>query len=350
MGALRAKAGHPAPFNLKMMEIGNENGGPLYRERYALFYDAIKKQYPQMRLVVNNWNGMPRNRPVEILDEHYYNTPDFFFDRTGQYDNYDRTKHQVYVGEYAVTQGAGTGNLIAAVGEAAFMTGMERNGDVVAMASYAPLFVQPAWKTWNPNAIVFDSARTYGTPSYYVQAMFAANRAARAVPVDVEVKEPPRSGMIGVGTWRTQAEFKDVKVSRSGSTLFASDFSRGMEGWNVAGGQWVVRDGALCQVGSGEGVRALAGNADWNDCTLTLKARKTGGAEGFLILFTNQSTRKSTGGTLAAGATRSTGWKAADCRMRASREESRPAAGMTSKWKSRVRGSTATSITNWFTA
>ena len=69
-----------------------------------------------------------------------------------------------YVGEYAVTQGAGTGNLIAAVGEAAFMTGMERNGDVVAMASYAPLFVQPAWKTWNPNAIVFDSARTYGTP------------------------------------------------------------------------------------------------------------------------------------------------------------------------------------------
>jgi alpha-L-arabinofuranosidase len=291
-GALRAKAGHPAPFHLKMMEIGNENGGPLYYERYALFYDAIKKRYPQMRLIVNDWKGIPKNRPVEILDEHYYNSPEFFFARTGQYDKYDRAKHHVYVGEYAVTEGAGNGNLIAAVGEAAFMTGLERNGDVVDMASYAPLFVHPPWKAWSPNAIVFDSARAYGTPSYHVQAMFAANRSTLAVPVALETAEAPRTGMIGVGAWNTQAEFKDIKVSKNGETLFAPDFSQGMQGWNVAGGQWVVRDGALCQVGDGEGVRALAGNPDWSDYTLTLKARKTGGAEGFLVLFTNQTSRE----------------------------------------------------------
>jgi alpha-L-arabinofuranosidase len=291
-GARRAKAGHPAPFHLGLMEIGNENGGPLYHERYALFYEALKKRYPELRLVACLWKGMPTNRPVEILDEHYYDTPEFFFAHSGQYESYDRAGHKVYVGEYAVTQGAGSGNLIAAVGEAAFMTGLERNGDVVAMASYAPLLVDPHWKRWNPNAIVFDSARAYGTPSYHVQAMFAAHRADRALPATVEVKDAPRSGMIGVGTWLTQAEFKDIRVTKDGETLFASDFGRGLKGWKVAGGQWAARDGALCQSGDGDGVRALAGGIDWTDYTLTLKARKTGGAEGFLILFTNQNSQE----------------------------------------------------------
>ena len=150
------------------------------------------------------------------------------------------------MGEYAVTSGCGNGNLIAAVAEAAFMTGMERNGDVVAMSSYAPLFVQPVWKTWNPNAIVFDSSRVYGTPSYYVQAMFAANRADRAVEVDVDGRENnARPGRIGVATWRTHAEFKDIRVTHNGKTMFASDFSQGMDGWRTAGGEWEVRDGAL---------------------------------------------------------------------------------------------------------
>ncbi len=292
-GSLRAKAGHPQPFHLGLMEIGNENGGPLYYERYALFYDAIKKHYPEMKLVANDWqNGMPRNRPVELLDEHYYNSPEFFFERNGQYDAYDRAKHHVYVGEYAVTQGAGAGNLIAALGEAAFMTGMERNGDVVAMASYAPLFVHPQWKAWNPNAIVFDSARAYGTPSYQIQAMFAANRASRTVPVKFEVKDSPQSGMFGVGTWNTQVEFKDIRVEKDGKTLFASDFSHGVDGWQMSGGQWGVQDGALCQTAMGDGVRALAGNVDWHDYTLTLKAKKTGGREGVLILFDVQNAQE----------------------------------------------------------
>jgi alpha-L-arabinofuranosidase len=289
-GALRAKAGHPEPFHLRLMEIGNENGGPLYNERYALFYDAIKKRYPEIKLVVPLWQGMPRNRPIDLLDEHYYNSPEYFLAHTAQYDSYDRDKYKVYVGEYAVTSGCGRGNLIAAVAEAAFMTGMERNGDVVAMSSYAPLFVHPAWRTWNPNAIVFDSSRVYGTPSYHVQSMFASNGADRAVGVSIDAAaDASRRGMVGVGTWRTQAEFKDIRVTHDGKTLFASDFSGGMDGWKTAGGEWQVRDGALRQNSDGEGVKALAGDPSWTDYTLTLKARKISGNEGFLILFNNQN-------------------------------------------------------------
>lgn len=292
-GALRAKAGHPAPFHLRLMEIGNENGGPVYNERYALFYDAIKKRYPEVKLVVPLWDGMPKNRPIDLLDEHYYNSPEYFLGKTRQYDSYDRSKYKVYVGEYAVTSGCGKGNLIAAVAEAAFMTGMERNGDVVAMASYAPLFVHPAWETWNPNAIVFDSSRVYGTPSYYVQSLFAANRADQNVDVSVDAPESKaRLGRIGVGTWRTRAEFKDIRVTHEGKTLFASDFSQGMGGWRTVRGQWEVRDGALRQVSNDEDVRALAGDPKWTDYTLTLKARKISGNEGFLVLFSNQNSKE----------------------------------------------------------
>ena len=113
-GSQRAKAGHPAPFNLKYMEIGNENGGPAYDERYALFYDAIKAKYPQMNLIADQWSGMPKSRSVEILDEHYYSTPDFFFSNANKYDSYDRKSFKVYVGEYAVTQKCGLGNLLGA--------------------------------------------------------------------------------------------------------------------------------------------------------------------------------------------------------------------------------------------
>jgi alpha-L-arabinofuranosidase len=290
-GSLRAKAGHPEPFNLKYMEIGNENGGPLYNQRYALFYDAIKANDPQMRLIANDWRGIPDSRKVEMVDEHYYNNPDFFMARANMYDRYDRARHQVYVGEYAVTQGCGQGNLIAALGEAAYMTGLERNSDVVVMASYAPLLVYPAWKGWNPDAIVFDAAHVYGTPSYHVQALFANHRADTILPLTLDSPQSlsrPKRGMVGVATWSTQAEFKDVKVvGKDGAVLLQSDFSKDMTGWSTRGGTWEVKDGALRQTGGGNGVRALAGDASWTDYTLTLKARKSGGAEGFLVLFQN---------------------------------------------------------------
>jgi alpha-L-arabinofuranosidase len=287
-GAVRAKNGHPAPFNMKYMEIGNENGGPAYNERYALFYDAIKAKYPQMHLVADEWSGRPTKRPVEIVDEHYYSTPEFFVANAGKYDSYDRAGRKVYVGEYAVTQGCGQGNLRAAVGEAAFMTGMERNSDVVLLASYAPLFANVHYKKWNPDLIDFDSSRVYGIPSYYVQKMFSENRGDVVLPVTVtapEVAPPARSGAIGVGTWLTQAEFKDIKVTRGGETLFTCDFADGTKGWRLHGGDWAVEAGALQQKALADNVRAFAGDKNWNNYTYSLKARKLGGAEGFLIPF-----------------------------------------------------------------
>ena len=127
-GAMRAQNGHPKPFNLKYVEIGNENGGAAYNQRYALFYDVLKKMYPTLRLVANT---TVTSRPMDIVDEHYYSTPGFFSSNAHRYDTYDRKGYKVYVGEYACTELCGKGNLQAALGEAAFMTGMERNSDVV---------------------------------------------------------------------------------------------------------------------------------------------------------------------------------------------------------------------------
>jgi alpha-L-arabinofuranosidase len=286
-GALRAKAGHPAPFNMKYMEIGNENGGRPYAERYRLIYEAVKRKYPQMHLIADDWGGKPDAR-VDILDEHYYNTPEFFIANAKRYDGYDRKGPKIYVGEYAVTQGCGQGNLRAAVGEAAFMTGMERNSDVVIMASYAPLFANVNQKRWNPNLINFDSSRVYGLPSYYVQQMFSENRGDVVLPTSIEtphVKPEPIRGRIGLGTWTTQAEFKDIKVVKGDQTLFKSEFANGLKDWKALHGQWDIKDGALRQTAGDENCRILVGDPNWSDYALSLKARKVSGSEGFLVLF-----------------------------------------------------------------
>jgi alpha-L-arabinofuranosidase len=200
------------------------------------------------------------------------------------------------VGEYAVTQHCGLGNLRAAIGEAAFMIGMERNSDVVVMASYAPLFVNAAWRQWNPDAIVFDSSRVCGTPSYHVQQMFSAHRGDVVLPVEVQspltADDRAKTGMIGVGTWSTQAEFKDIRVTQGEQTLFQSDFSKGLAGWHTSRGQWEAKDGVLRQTSKETDVRAVVGDRRWSNYTLTLKARKLGGAEGFLVLFGVQDPRQ----------------------------------------------------------
>jgi alpha-L-arabinofuranosidase/enterochelin esterase-like enzyme len=290
-GALRAEAGHPAPFNLKYMEIGNENGGPAYHERWPLFVKAIKERYPDIRLIANVWGGYPSDPKPDIIDEHYYNGPGFFIRESGKYDAYRRDGPGVFVGEYAVTRECGGGNLAGALGEAVFMTGLERNSDIVVMASYAPLLVNVNHKRWNPDLINFDGYRAYGLPSYYVQKMFAENRGDVVLPLDVSAPEAApgvNGGTIGVGTWRTQAEFKDIKVTRGDRMLFESDFSKGTEGWRFKNGNWRVQDGALRQDSDAENVRAFMGQPEWSDYTLALKARKLGGAEGFLISFRSQ--------------------------------------------------------------
>jgi alpha-L-arabinofuranosidase len=292
-GGLRAQAGHPEPFHLKYMEIGNENGGPDYVERWPLLANAIRAKYPDMQLIMTTdlrGRPYPQDPPPDIVDEHYYETPESFMRRASQYDHYDRKGPKIFVGEYAVTQKAGLGNLRAAIGEAAFMTGMERNSDIVTLASYAPLFVNLNHRAWNPDMINFDSAHWYGIPSYYVQQMFSRNRGDVTLPVTVDspkAQVADSRGAIGVGTWRTQSEFKDVQVTApDGTVLLTSDFSKNSDSWKKVGeGDWKVSDGALQQTSRSESVRAIAGDRSWTDYTLTLKARKLGGNEGFLILF-----------------------------------------------------------------
>ncbi len=200
-GGLRASMGHPAPFGLKMLGVGNEQWGPHYIERYERFADALKAKHPEIQLVSSAgpsaagaqfeflW-GKLRELKADLVDEHYYMPPAWFLDNAARYDNYDRTGPKVFAGEYAAhatdpVRPDNRNNWQAALAEAAFMTGLERNADVVRMASYAPLLAHvDAWQ-WTPNLIWFDNLRSFGTPSYYVQKLFGTNTGTRIVPVTV---------------------------------------------------------------------------------------------------------------------------------------------------------------------
>lgn len=300
MGTIRSKRGHPAPFPLKYVEIGNENGmgwtsggtPTQYAERFAVFEKAIRQRYPQLKIIADNrTNG----GPYDFVDDHFYNSPDWFWRNTGLYDRADRDGPEVYVGEYAVTSDCGHGNLRAALAESAWLTGIERNGDVVRMASYAPLFVNANDRAWNPDAICFDGSQSFGTPSYYVQKLFSANRPDIALPVDYPKLEQQKvwGGGIGLGTWLTSAEYKDIEVTAGGKTLYKSDLSSAVD-WKADRGDWSVVEGAYRQRDFGQEetaflqAPALDGVGDYS---LRVKARKLGGAEGFLILFRAKDSR-----------------------------------------------------------
>jgi alpha-L-arabinofuranosidase len=186
-GARRAADGHPEPFSAPYIEIGNEDEfdgtGSYSSYRYPMFHDAIKAAYPQMKLIATT---PVTSRPMDIIDEHYYSSAAFFEQQSTRYDTYDRSGPLVFVGEYAATASAGslpTGRLGNSIGEAAFMTGMERNSDIVHMSSYAPLFANYGHTQWNPDLIGYDQITSYGSTSYWVQQMFGANIGDRILPV-----------------------------------------------------------------------------------------------------------------------------------------------------------------------
>lgn len=299
-GGLRARMGHPAPFNLKLLGIGNEQWDEVYFERYLPFYEAIKAKHPEITIVTTSgpgvddrwwrlaWDKFKRGTPAEIVDEHYYRPPQWFLSQANRYDRYDRFGPKVFAGEYAAHEPNRRSTLRAALAEAAFMTGLLRNADLVTLTAYAPLFARAGHTQWEPDLIWFDATRVYGTPSYYVQQLYSRNRPDAALPVRVTqpgVVEGDFRGMVGVGTWRTRAEFKDLKVTRDGQTLFGSDFSQGLEGWKTLRGRWETAGGVLRQNSEEENVQALIGDPNWGEYTYELKARKLGGAEGFLIIF-----------------------------------------------------------------
>jgi alpha-L-arabinofuranosidase len=199
-GKIRAKMGHPAPFNLKMMGVGNENWGPQYIERLALFQKAIKAKYPNFKLVCSSGtdpngerfdflNGELRKMKAEFIDEHYYRRSEWFLNNANRYDNYDRKSvSKIFAGEYAgqsiqTVSPDNKNNWRTAIAEAAFLTGLERNADVVQMASYAPLFAHIDGWQWTPNLIWVDNLRSFGTANYQVQKMFSTNKGTQVLPI-----------------------------------------------------------------------------------------------------------------------------------------------------------------------
>lgn len=174
-GRLRASMGHPEPFKMTYLEIGNENWGPDYEKRYNMIYKKVKELYPQIKTIANEHvekNGCP----AECVDEHFYNTTEFFAERVNYYDDYDRKGPKIFVGEVAVNEGNYMGQLYAALGEAAFLMGIEKNQDIVTLASYAPLFENVNYRAWYPNLIRFNNHQSLGIPTYYVWKMFGQNR------------------------------------------------------------------------------------------------------------------------------------------------------------------------------
>jgi len=198
-GKVRADMGHLAPFNLKMLGVGNENWGPQYVERLKIFTKAIKSKYPNIKLVNSSGtdpngerfdylNDTLRSMHADIIDEHYYRRPEWFFQNARRYDNYDKNGSKVFAGEYAAQSDKtvsveNRNNWLTALSEAAFMTGLERNAGVVFMASYAPLFANAEGWQWTPDLIWVDNLRSYGTPDYYVQKLYSLNKGTKVIPI-----------------------------------------------------------------------------------------------------------------------------------------------------------------------
>ena len=198
-GRVRAAMGHPAPFNLKMLGVGNEQWGQQFIDRYEIFSKALKEKHPEITLISDSgpspnddrfkflWAKL-RELNAEIVDEHYYMAPSWFLKNSDRYDNYPRTGPKVFSGEYAaqsvgVASPNNRNDWECALSEAAFITGLERNADVVRMASYAPLFAHVEGWQWTPNLIWFDNLKSYGTPNYYVQKLFSNNKGSKILPV-----------------------------------------------------------------------------------------------------------------------------------------------------------------------
>ena len=296
-GALRAKNGHPEPFDLEYLEIGNENNQPdprqqsdHYYDRFRLFKEQVLAKYPKMHLIGNvaawgtdepTWDS---KESVELLDEHYYRNPAWFADNFHKYDTYDRRGPKIYVGEYAVTSGFGDlGNMNAALGEAVYMMGMENNSDIVPLNSYAPIFVNENDAKWRPDMIRFNSSRVMGTPSYYVQMLMPQNIGTQVVKVSqtnpytgrAHKQLTPKQSRVGFGTWGTKASFTHPEgVPKTGKPIFVS-------------GQWQLgSDDVLRQISNNEQCVAVCQTPfDTDHYTCKFRARKDEGAEGFLIVF-----------------------------------------------------------------
>ncbi|MCR4938740.1 MAG: hypothetical protein K5930_01365 [Treponemataceae bacterium] len=341
-GAARIAMGHEAPFQLKYIGIGNEQWGDHFFKNYEAFVNAFaearaerpelfegvelmfsagpddgdsgsgtyKAAYAEAARWLSENEGQDISLYAGAIDHHYYNAPSWFLAHNDYYDeeNYSRSTEnmtdtlygggmQVFLGEYA----AQSNTLEAALAEASYMTGLERNGDIIRMAAYAPLFGNTTATHWAPDLIWFNNHTVTPSVNYYVQKIFADNAGSRLLASEMsgaELTAKDISGAVGLGTWNTAASFDNIKVTDNltGKVLAECDFSKDkdLDEWNrVSDGNWSIKDGQLLQSSSRTntgsfgttGTAAYFGDTDWTNYTYELDAVKTSGSEGFLIPF-----------------------------------------------------------------
>ena len=336
-GKVRVSLGHAEPFELKYICIGNENEGEDYFERYEAFLERFNEEkeknpelYEGLELIYSSGaadatgsnkyilsyenayeyitaNGMTADEYAGAIDQHYYKDPDWFLKNTDYYDedNYVRDYNnmtdtiygggiKVFLGEYA----ARSNTLRAALAEAAYMTGLERNGDIVEMAAYAPLLGNLTATHWAPDLIWFNNHLSTGSINYYMQKLFSTNAGTTLLGSELGGAAIPAEdlkGMVGLGTWYTQAEFDNVTVTDNitGEVLASDDFSIPAFWWNWHAdgeGKWKTSGGKAVQTVSehpynNKGATAYFGEAEWSNYTYEFEATKTEGAEGFYIPF-----------------------------------------------------------------
>lgn len=276
-GRKRAEMGHARPFNLKFLGIGNEQWLQPYLERYAVFAKVLRAKHPEIKLVSSAGPGpdddkfhfaWPKLRELQadIVDEHCYARPDWFLNNATRYDRYDRLGPKVFMGEYAAQSDKtvsvnNRNNWECALAEAAYMTGLERNADVVVMSSYAPLFGHEEGWQWRPNLIWCDNLRSYGTPSYYVQQLFSRNRGDRVLPVQLNgtlptEKERPR--FYATAARDERAGEVILKVVNAAAAAVEADVHLGGVAKVGRGGTATVLTGGLADENSLEAPRKVA--------------------------------------------------------------------------------------------
>ena len=329
-GKVRASLGHPKPFELRYICVGNENWGEDYRTRYNEFVKAFnkaKKSNPDL------YNGIEliyssgpddsygfdeyqkafeyasekisdeKNDFAGAVDQHYYNSVDWFLKNADYYDedNYSRDvagmtknnggKINVFLGEYASL----SNRMSSALAECAYMTGLERNGDIVAMSTYAPLLSSTTARHWAPDLIWFNNAGVIGSVNYYTQMLFSQNQGTKVLDSTLEgayIGDKDVSGRVGLGTWATSAKFDNLKIvdNKTGEVLSEDDFSTNtIKNYEQdKDGKFEIKDGALIQTSTEPqttdfGSILYYGDASWSNYTYTLDATKLSGEEGFFI-------------------------------------------------------------------
>lgn len=335
-GKVRASLGHPEPFKLRYICIGNENEGEVFFERYEAFlslfmsekaknpelYNGIEliyssglsdgthsanyvKSYENAKQWLQSNPQYSVNDFAGATDHHYYNQPYWFLENTDYYDekNYSRTVENmtdsshggalgVFVGEYA----AKSNRLEAALAEAAYMTGLERNGDIVKMAAYAPLFGNLTATHWSPDLIWFNNHLCTGSINYYVQKIFSNNAGTTLLKSELSgasIAPENLKGMVGVGTWYTTAEFDNLRIvdNKTGKVIEKNDFTLGnadLDWSKPTSGEWKVNNGKISNTmewmsDTHRGAVIFYGDKEWTDYTYSIDCTKTGGSEGFLI-------------------------------------------------------------------